>query len=142
VECETEMIAQELGILLGHYQTWHCSEMWEWRKQIKTACMKKFKSKWNSGNVCYHWVQNLLSSHLLFKNGVLREIFQPRREEVTGEWRKLHNEELYDMYTSLNVIRVVKSGRMKWHVACAIVRGNTDWVLQGETWRNETTWKT
>jgi hypothetical protein len=49
---------------------------------------------------------------------VLREIFQPRREEVTGEWRKLHNEELYDMYTSLNVTRVVKSGRMKWHGMC------------------------
>jgi len=46
---------------------------------------------------------------------VLREIFEPRREEVTGEWRKLHNEELYDMYCSLNFIRVVKSERMIWH---------------------------
>jgi len=49
------------------------------------------------------------------ENRVLREIFQHRREDITGEWRKLHNEELYDMYPSLNFIRVVKSGRMRWH---------------------------
>jgi hypothetical protein len=46
-------------------------------------------------------------------------VFGPKREEVTGEWRKLHNEELYDLYCSPNIIRVVKSRKMRWawHVA-------------------------
>jgi len=49
----------------------------------------------------------------------LRRIFGPRRDEVTGEWRKLHNEELNDLYSSPNIVRVIKSGRMRWagHVA-------------------------
>jgi len=55
----------------------------------------------------------------VFENRVLRKIFGPRRDEVTGEWRRLHNEELNDLYSSPNVVRVVKSRRMKWagHVA-------------------------
>jgi len=55
----------------------------------------------------------------VFENMVLRRIFGPRREEVTGEWRRLHNEELNDMYCSPNIVRVIKSRRMKWagHVA-------------------------
>ena len=50
---------------------------------------------------------------------VLRRIFGPRRDEVTGEWRRLHNEELNDLYSSPNIVRVVKSRRMRWagHVA-------------------------
>ena len=54
----------------------------------------------------------------LFENMVLR-IFGPRRDEVTGEWRRLHNEELNDLYSSPNIVRVIKSRRMKWagHVA-------------------------
>jgi hypothetical protein len=50
---------------------------------------------------------------------VLRRIFRPKRDEVTGDWRKLHNEELHNLYSSLNVIRTIKSRRMKWagHVA-------------------------
>jgi len=53
------------------------------------------------------------------ENVVLRRIFGPRRDEVTGEWRRLHNEELNDMYSSPNIVRVVKSRRMRWagHVA-------------------------
>jgi hypothetical protein len=50
---------------------------------------------------------------------VLRGIFGPKRDEVTGEWRRLHNEELNDLYSSPNIIRVFKSRRMRWagHVA-------------------------
>jgi hypothetical protein len=44
---------------------------------------------------------------------VLRRIFGPKRDEVTGEWRKLHNEELNDLYSTLNIVRVVKSRRMR-----------------------------
>jgi hypothetical protein len=45
----------------------------------------------------------------VFENGVLRRMFGPKRDEVTGEWRKLHNEEHYALYFSLNIIRVIKS---------------------------------
>jgi len=50
---------------------------------------------------------------------VLRRIFGPKRDEVTGEWRRLHNEELNDLYSSPNIVRVIKSRRMSWagHVA-------------------------
>jgi hypothetical protein len=56
----------------------------------------------------------------VFENRVLRRIFGPKRDEVTGEWRKLHNEELHNMYSSPDIIRQVKSRRMRWagHVAC------------------------
>jgi hypothetical protein len=55
----------------------------------------------------------------VFENRVLRRIFGPKRDEVTGEWRKLHNEELNDLYFSLTIVRVIKSRRMRWarHVA-------------------------
>jgi hypothetical protein len=47
----------------------------------------------------------------VFENIVLRKIFGPKRDEVTGDWRRLHNEELYDLYTSRNIIRVIKLRR-------------------------------
>ena len=55
----------------------------------------------------------------LFEKIVLRRIFGPRRDEVTGGWRRLHNEELNDLYSSPNIVRVIKSRRMRWagHVA-------------------------
>ena len=55
----------------------------------------------------------------VFMNRVLRRIFGPRRDEKTGEWRRLHNKELYALYASPNITRVIKSTRLRWagHVA-------------------------
>jgi hypothetical protein len=55
----------------------------------------------------------------MFENRVLRRIFGPKRDEVMGGWRKLHNEELRDFYSSPSIIRTIKSRRMRWagHVA-------------------------
>jgi len=50
----------------------------------------------------------------MIENMVLRIIFGPRRDEITGEWRRLHNEELNDLYSSSNIVRVIKSRRMSW----------------------------
>jgi hypothetical protein len=107
-------------------------------------CQEEIKRRMKSRNVCYHSVQNILSSSLLSKNlkfkiyrtkflrlvlygrenwsltsreesrmRVLRRIFGHKRDEVTGELRKLHNEELNDMYASHNIVRVIKSRRMR-----------------------------
>ena len=61
----------------------------------------------------------------VFENMVWRRIFGPRRDEVTGEWRRLHNEELNDLYCSPNIVRVIKWRRMRWagHVARMTSRG-------------------
>ena len=116
----------------------------------QNSIQEEIKSRRKSGNVCYHSVQNLLSSSLLsknlnikicrnillsvvlfgcetwsltlreerrlrvFENGVLRRIFGPKRDEVRGEWKKLHNEELNDLYCSPNIFGVIKSRRMAW----------------------------
>jgi hypothetical protein len=50
----------------------------------------------------------------VFENRVLTGIFGPKRDEVTGEWRKMHNEELDNLYSSPDIIRQIKSGRMRW----------------------------
>jgi hypothetical protein len=67
------------------------------------------------------WSLTLREQHRLrvFENRVLRRIFGPKRDEVTGEWSRLYNEELNDLVSSPNIIRVIKSRRMRWagHVA-------------------------
>jgi hypothetical protein len=115
---------------------------------------EEIKRRFNSGNVCYHSAQKLLSSRLLSKNIkiiiyktiilpvvlygcgtrslTLREehrlwvfenrvprIFGPKRYEVMGGWRKLHNEELHNLYSFPSIITMLKSRRMRWagHVA-------------------------
>jgi hypothetical protein len=70
---------------------------------------------------CETWSLTLRKEHRLrvFENRVLRRIFGPTRDEVTGEWRKLHNRELHNLYSSPDIIRQIKSRRMRWawHVA-------------------------
>ena len=71
--------------------------------------------------VCETWSLTLREEHRLrvFENRVLRRIFGPKRDGVTGEWRKLHNEELNDLYSSPSIVRLIKWRRMRWagHVA-------------------------
>jgi hypothetical protein len=61
----------------------------------------------------------ILNRLRVFENRVLRRIFGPKRDGVTGGWRKLHNEELHNVYSSPSIIRIIKSRRMRWagHVA-------------------------
>jgi len=70
----------------------------------------------------------------VFENRVLRRIFGSRRDKVTGEWRKLHNEELNDLYCSPNTVGVIKSSRMRWagHVADMGERRGVYRVLVGK----------
>jgi hypothetical protein len=70
----------------------------------------------------------------VFGNRVLRRIFGPKRDEVTGEWRKLHNEELRDLYSSPSIIRIIKTSRMRWavHVARMWARRNARVLLVGK----------
>jgi hypothetical protein len=70
---------------------------------------------------CETWSLTLREQRRLkvFENRLLRRIFGPKRDDVMGDWRKLHNEELHNLYSSPNIIRMIKSRRMRWagHVA-------------------------
>jgi hypothetical protein len=71
----------------------------------------------------------------VFENRVLRRIFEPKRGEVTGGWRELHNEVLHRLYSSPNIIKVMKSRRMRWagHVASCLEMRNAHEILIGKT---------
>ena len=85
---------------------------------------------------CSTWSITLREEHWLreFKNRVLRKIFGPKRDAVTGEWRKLQNE-LNDLHSSPNITWVIKSRRMRWtgHVAHMGERRGAYWGFGGET---------
>jgi hypothetical protein len=74
----------------------------------------------------------------VFENRVLRRIFGPKRDEVTGGWRKLHNEELHGLYSSPSIFRVIKARRMRWagHVArMGEMRGAYNILVGSPEWR-------
>jgi hypothetical protein len=83
-------------------------------------------------------------SEFPFIESISTLLFGPKREEVTGEWRKLHNEELNDMYSSPIIVRVIKSRRMKWagHLARMGRGDGYTGFFGGETWREDATWET
>jgi hypothetical protein len=70
----------------------------------------------------------------VFENRVLRRIFGPKRDEMTGEWRKLHNEELRDLFSSPSIIKIIKSRRMrcKGHAARMVEKRNAYKLLVGK----------
>ena len=78
------------------------------------------------------------------ENRVLRRIFGPKRDKVTGEWREVHNEELNDLYSSPSIVRMIKSRRKRWavHLARMGDRRGVCMVFVGETCGKETTWET
>jgi len=70
----------------------------------------------------------------VFENGVFRRVFGPKRDEVTGEWRKLHREELSDLYSLPNIVRVVKSRRMR-------LAGHVTHMVEGRVVHRILVWK-
>jgi hypothetical protein len=90
------------------------------------------------------WSLTLREEHRLrvFEKRVLRRISGPKRDEVTVEWRKLHNKELHILYSSPNIIRQSKSRRMRWVGHVAHMGEESAQHSGGKAPRKETTWKT
>ena len=78
----------------------------------------------------------------MFDNRVLRRIFGPKRDEVTGEWRKLHNEEFNDLYSSPNDFREIKSIRMRWAGHVVRMEERRGEAYAGFWWEKPEVWKT
>jgi hypothetical protein len=95
---------------------------------------------------CETWSLTLREEHRLrvFENRVLRRIFGLKRDEVTREWRKLHNGELHNLCSSPDIIRQIKSRRMSWAGHVARMGGGEERVQRfgGKARRKKTTWKT
>jgi hypothetical protein len=85
---------------------------------------------------CETWSLTLREEHRLrvFENRVLRRMFRPKRDEMIGSWRKVHNEELHNLYCSPSIIRIIKSRKMRWtgHVARMGEKGNAYRILVGK----------
>jgi hypothetical protein len=77
---------------------------------------------------CETWSLTLREEHRLrvFENRVLRRLFGPKRDEVTGDWRKLHNEERHNLYSLPNIIRMMKPRRMRWVGRVARMEGEEE----------------
>ena len=81
--------------------------------------------------------------HRMFENRVLERIFGPKRDEVTGEWRKLHNEKLNDQYSSPNINRVIKSRKLRWAGHVVLMGDGRDaYRVWWENLRERIAWKT
>jgi hypothetical protein len=107
---------------------WHSSDIWKWQQQIQIFRI------WGSYNGTYECCHPLEYSAVMvlyeceiwslalredYRLGVLRRMFEPRRDEVTGRWRKLHNEEIHYLYSSPSTIRMIDWRIIRWtgHVA-------------------------
>jgi hypothetical protein len=86
---------------------------------------------------CETWSPTQREAYRLrvFENKVLRRIFGPKRDEVTGGWRKLHNEELRDLYSSPSIVRIIQSSRMRW--AGYVARMGKREMRIGYWWENQ-----
>jgi hypothetical protein len=80
----------------------------------------------------------------VFEKRLLRRLFGPKRDEVTGDWRKLRNEQLHNFYSSPSKIRMVRSRRMRlaWYIACMTENKNVYMILVGKPEEKKTTRKT